>query len=175
MTVQAVVRHTSVLAYGEITMNAPVKEGLERAGLYRKDLDFDARNVAPDEQIAGMAKAPLAFQPGTTWNYSVSTDMLGRVVEKASGKRLADFLDERLFKPLGMKDSGFWVPAAKMPGVAAVPGAAGEYMWAGYGGTYFWVDPKEQVTAVLMTQAASPQRAYFRKQVKQLVYQAITD
>ena len=58
---------------------------------------------------------------------------------------------------------------------AAVPGAAGEYMWAGYGGTYFWVDPKEQVTAVLMTQAASPQRAYFRKQVKQLVYQAITD
>src|SRR5258708_8956437 len=41
--------------------------------------------------------------------------MLGRVVEKASAKRLADFLDERLFKPLGMKDSGFWVPAAKMP------------------------------------------------------------
>jgi len=44
--------------------------------------------------------------------------MLGRVVEKASGKRLADFLDERLFKPLGMKDSGFWVPAAKMPRLA---------------------------------------------------------
>src|SRR6266480_4132831 len=256
MTVQDLLRHTSGLAYGEITQNAP------------------------DEEIAGMAKVPLAFQPGTTWNYSVSTDMLGRVVEKASGKRLADFLDERLFKPLGMKDSGFWVPAAKMPrlaeslekdrfagrpfplidvsappkndsggaggvstaadylrfcqmmmnggildgkrvlsrttvrlmtsdhlggainlamdpgmlllgskgygfglgfsvrladGVAAVPGAAGEYMWAGYGGTYFWVDPKEQVTAVLMTQAASPQRAYFRKQVKQLVYQAITD
>ncbi len=262
MTVQDLLRHTSGLAYGEITQNAPVKEGLERAGLYRKDLDFDARNVTPDEEIAGLAKVPLAFQPGTTWNYSVSTDMLGRVVEKASGKRLADFLDERLFKPLGMKDSGFWVPAAKMPrlaeslekdrlggaggvstasdylrfcqmmmnggildgkrvlsrttvrlmtsdhlggamnlamdpgmlllgskgygfglgfsvrladGVAAVPGAAGEYMWAGYGGTYFWVDPKEQVTAVLMTQAASPQRAYFRKQVKQLVYQAITD
>ena len=280
MTVQDLLRHTSGLAYGEITQNAPVKEGLERAGVYRKDLDFDARNVTPEEEIAGMGKVPLAFQPGTTWNYSVSTDMLGRVVEKASGKRLADFLDERLFKPLGMKDSGFWVPAAKMPrvaeslekdrfagrpfplidvsappkndsggaggvstaadylrfcqmmmnggildgkrvlsrttvrlmtsdhlggamnlamdpgmlllgskgygfglgfsvrladGVAAVPGAAGEYMWAGYGGTYFWVDPKEQVTAVLMTQAASPQRAYFRKQVKQLVYQAITD
>jgi len=46
---------------------------------------------------------------------------------------------------------------------------------AGYAGTYFWVDPKEQVTAVLLTQAASPQRAYFRKLVKQLVYQAITD
>jgi CubicO group peptidase (beta-lactamase class C family) len=60
-------------------------------------------------------------------------------------------------------------------GVAGVPGSAGEYMWAGYAGTFFWVDPKEQVTAVLMTQAASPQRAYFRKMVKQLVYQAITD
>src|SRR5438093_4977234 len=280
MTVQDLLRHTSGLAYGEITQNAPVKEGLERAGVYRKDLDFDARNVTPDEEIAGLAKVPLAFQPGTAWNYSLSTDMRGRVVEKASGKRLADFLEERLFKPLKMKDSGFWVPAAKMPrlaeslekdrfagrgfplidvsappkndsggaggvstaadylrfcqmmmnggtlegtrilsrttvrlmtadhlgtfivqnpqpgelllgtkgysfglgfavrtgdGVAGVPGSAGEYMWAGYAGTYFWVDPKEEVTAVLMTQAASPQRAYFRKLVKQLVCQAITD
>src|SRR5216117_2253083 len=118
MTVQDLLRHTSGLAYGEITQNAPVKEGLERAGVYRRELDFDARNVTPDEEIAAMAKVPLAFQPGTTWNYSVSTDMLGRVVEKASGKRLADFLDERLFKPLGMKDSGFWVPVAKMPRLA---------------------------------------------------------
>ncbi len=280
MTVQDLLRHTSGLAYGEITQNAPVKEGLEKAGVYRKEMDFDARNLAPDEQIAKMATVPLAFQPGTTWNYSLSTDMLGRVVEKASGRRLADFLEERLFKPLGMKDSGFWVPAGKMArvaetlekdrfagrgfplidvssqpkndsggaggvstaadylrfsqmmlnggvlegkrvlsrttvrlmtsdhlggaiglamdpgllllgtkgytfglgfsvrqgdGIAGVPGAAGEFMWAGYGGTYFWVDPKEQVVAVLMTQAASPQRAYFRKLVKQLVYQAITD
>ena len=60
-------------------------------------------------------------------------------------------------------------------GVAGVPGSSGEYMWAGYAGTYFWVDPREELTAVLMTQAASPQRAYFRKLVKQLVYQAITD
>src|SRR5712671_8092786 len=53
MTVQDLLRHTSGLAYGEITQNAPVKEGLERAGLYRRDLDFDARNVTPDEEIAG--------------------------------------------------------------------------------------------------------------------------
>src|SRR6266480_1409200 len=280
MTVQDLLRHTSGLAYGETTQNAPVKEGLEKIGAYRKEMDCDARNLAPDEQSAKMATVPLAFQPGTTWNYSLSTDMLGRVVERASGRRLADFLEERLFKPLGMKDSGFWVPAGKMArvaetlekdrfagrgfplidvssqpkndsggaggvstaadylrfaqmmlnggvlegkrvlsrptvrlmtsdhlggamglamdpgllllgtkgytfglgfsvregeGITGVPGAAGEYMWAGYGGTYFWVDPKEQVTAVLMTQAASPQRAYFRKLVKQLVYQAITD
>src|SRR6266487_4198953 len=280
MTVQDLLRHTSGLAYGEITQNAPVKDGLERIGVFRKDMDYEARNVAPAEQIEKMATVPLAFQPGTIWNYSLSVDMLGRVVERASGKRLADFLEARLFKPLKMKDSGFWVPAGKMPrlaeslekdrfagrgfplidvsappkndsggaggvstaadylrfcqmmmnggaldgtrilsrttvklmtsdhlgnfiiqnpqpgelllgtkgysfglgfavragdGVAGVPGSAGEYMWAGYAGTYFWVDPKEEVTAVLMTQAASPQRAYFRKLVKQLVYQAITD
>jgi len=280
MTVQDLLRHTSGLAYGEITQNLPVKEGLEKIGVYRKDMDYEARNLAPAEQIAKLATVPLAFQPGTIWHYSLASDMLGRVVERASGKRLGDFLEERLFKPLKMKDSAFWVPAAKMPrlaeslekdrfagrgftlidvsaqplndsggaggvstaadylrfcqmlmnggvldgqrvlsrttvklmtsdhlgsfiiqtpqpgelllgtkgysfglgfavrtgdGVAGVPGSAGEFMWAGYAGTYFWVDPKEQLTAVLMTQAASPQRAYFRKLVKQLVYQAITD
>ena len=60
-------------------------------------------------------------------------------------------------------------------GIAGVPGSAGEFMWAGYAGTYFWVDPKEQVTAVFMSQAPSPIRAYYRKLVKQLVYQAIVD
>jgi len=280
MTVQDLLRHTSGLAYGEITQNMPVKEGLEKIGAYRKDMDYEARNMTPAEQIERMAGVPLAFHPGTIWHYSLSVDVLGRVVERASGKRLAEFLEERLFKPLKMTDSAFWVPAGKMSrlaeslekdrfagrpfplidvsappkndsggagavstaadylrfcqmmmnggtldgarvlsrttvklmtsdhlgdfirqtpqpgelllgtkgysfglgfavragdGVAGVPGSAGEYMWAGYAGTYFWVDPKEQVTAVLMTQAASPQRAYFRKLVKQLVYQAITD
>src|SRR5439155_1679084 len=118
MTVQDLLRHTSGLAYGEITQNAPVKEGLERIGVYRKDMDYEARNLAPAEQIEKMATVPLAFQPSTTWNYSLSVDMLGRVVERASGKRLADFLEGRLFKPLRMKDSGFWVPAAKMPRLA---------------------------------------------------------
>src|SRR2546422_5232582 len=118
MTVQDLLRHTSGLAYGEITQNAPVKEGLERIGVYRKDMDYEARNLAPAEQIERMATVPLAFQPSTTWHYSLSSDMLGRVVERASGKRLAVFLEERLFRPLRMKDSGFWVPAAKMPRLA---------------------------------------------------------
>jgi CubicO group peptidase (beta-lactamase class C family) len=60
-------------------------------------------------------------------------------------------------------------------GIAAVPGSAGEYMWAGYGGTYFWVDPRERLVAVYMTQAPSPSRAYYRKLVKQFVYQALLD
>jgi CubicO group peptidase (beta-lactamase class C family) len=70
---------------------------------------------------------------------------------------------------------GLGVAVRRQDGIAAMAGSAGDFYWSGVYGTYFWVDPKEQVTAVLMTQAASPQRAYFRKQVKQLVYQAITD
>ena len=60
-------------------------------------------------------------------------------------------------------------------GIAAVPGSAGEFMWAGYGGTYFWVDPEEGLAAVLMTQRAGPTRAYYRRHIKQLVYQSIVD
>lgn len=280
MTVQDLLRHTAGLAYGEITQNTPVKEGLERAGVYRKDLDYEARGMTPAEQVERLVKVPLAFHPGTTWHYSLASDVLGRVVEAASGKRLGEFLQERLFRPLKMRDTAFSVPQAKMArlaepletdrfsgrpnklidvsappandsggagavstagdyvrfsqmllnggalegarvmsrttvrlmtsdhlgsfinqpvqpgelllgtkgytfglgfavrqadGVGGVPGSAGEFMWAGYAGTYFFVDPKEQLTAVLMTQAPSPNRAYFRKMLKQLVYQSIVD
>jgi CubicO group peptidase (beta-lactamase class C family) len=60
-------------------------------------------------------------------------------------------------------------------GIAGVPGSAGEFMWGGFAGTYFWIDPKEQIVAVYMTQAPSPIRAYYRKLFKQLVYAAIVD
>ena len=61
------------------------------------------------------------------------------------------------------------------PGIAAVPGSQGEYMWGGYAGTYFWIDPKEELIGILMTQAPGPSRQYYRREIKQLVYQAITD
>src|SRR5262249_10499072 len=60
-------------------------------------------------------------------------------------------------------------------GLAGVAGSAGDYTWAGYSGTYFWVDPKEQLAVVYLTQAASPNRAYFRRMVRNLVYHSITD
>jgi CubicO group peptidase (beta-lactamase class C family) len=281
MTVQDLLRHTSGLAYGEITQNAPIKDAYAKAGVYLPGVrDYDSRDLTPAEQVDRLGAAPLAHQPGTVWEYSLASDVLGRVVEAASGRRLADFLDERLFKPLRMADTAFHVPAGKTsrlaqplatdhasgqpikvidvsappkndsggagavstaadylrfsqmllnggqlegvrvlsrttvelmtsdhlgsritapltpgelllgtpgygfglgfavrlaPGIAGVPGSAGEFMWAGYAGTYFWVDPKEQVTAVFMSQAPSPIRAYYRKLVKQLVYQAIVD
>jgi CubicO group peptidase (beta-lactamase class C family) len=61
------------------------------------------------------------------------------------------------------------------PGVAAVPGSQGEFMWGGYGGTYFWVDPKEELAVVMMMQHAGPARVYYRREIRQLVYQAISD
>lgn len=281
ITVQDLLRHTAGLAYGELTQNAPVKEGYAEAGAYNPGgMAFDARNVEPEEQVRALAEVPLVHQPGTVWEYSLASDVLGRVVEAAAGMRLEDFLEERLFGPLGMEDAGFHVsqnamsrvaepfavdPASgapvplidvslapknasggaggvasasdylrfsqmllnggeldgarilsptsvrlmasdhlgdgievpvepgellmgtpgytfglgfmvrEQPGIAGVPGSEGEFMWAGYGGTFFWIDPAEDVVAVLMSQRAGPTRAYYRKLIKQLVYQAITD
>jgi CubicO group peptidase (beta-lactamase class C family) len=281
ITVQDLLRHTAGLAYGELTANAAVQEAYAAIGVYKPDgLPFEARDVAPAEEIVGLAKAPLVHQPGTVWEYSLASDVLGRVVEKASGMRLGDFLDQRLFTPLGMVDTGFSVPAADMarlaeplatdpatgapnrmidvsappandsggagavstasdyalfaqmllnggelngarilspttvrlmasdhlgsrieapvtpgelllgtpgytfglgfavreePGIAAIPGSQGEFMWAGYGGTFFWIDPEQELVGVLMTQAPGPSRAYYRRHIKQLVYQAIVD
>jgi CubicO group peptidase (beta-lactamase class C family) len=280
MTVQDLLRHTAGLAYGELTGNTEVQEAYADAGLFNPGgMAFDARSVRPDEQIAALAKAPLVHQPGTVWEYSLASDVLGRVVEQASGQRLGDFLEERVFGPLEMDATGFHVPQnamgqlaqsfaadpAGMPiqmidvsaqpandsggaggvstagdylrfsqmlldggaldgaqvlspttvrlmasdhlgdgietpvepgellmgvpgytfglgfmvreqaGIAGVPGSEGEFMWAGYGGTFFWIDPAEDLVAVLMTQMPGATRAYYRRLVKQLVYQAITD
>src|SRR5712691_7422496 len=263
-TVQDLLRHTAGLGFYD-----------------PKAQPFDQRDMTPMEYVERLAKAPLAHQPGRVWEYSVAVDVLGRVVEAASGSTLGKFLEARVFEPLKMNDSGFSVPAGKMPrlaqpfdkdpitgapialidvskppkndsggaggvstasdylafsqmllgggrlngtrvlsrntvalmtsdhlsskildagttpgelllgspgytfglgfavrreaGLAGVPGSAGEFMWAGYAGTYFWVDPKEEIAAVLMSQAPGPQRAYYRKLLKALVYQALND
>ena len=114
MTVQDLLRHTSGLGYGEISNNAAFKEALTQAGLYKPgDIDFDARDMSGAEQVARLASVPLLRQPGTAWEYSLSTDVLGRVIESVSGQRLGDFMAERIFKPLGMKDTAFYVPEDK--------------------------------------------------------------
>jgi CubicO group peptidase (beta-lactamase class C family) len=71
------------------------------------------------------AAQPLLFQPGAEWNYSVATDVLGRVVEVASGQTLDEFLAARILGPLGMTDTGFWVDEAEMGRVAALYTPAG--------------------------------------------------
>ena len=279
ITVQDLLRHTSGLAYGELTRNPVIRQAYIDAGVYQiGGTDYDHRKVTPAQQVTGMAKAPLSTQPGSTWEYSMSSDILGRVVEAASGKPLAVFLDERLFKPLKMVDTGFKIPqndlsrmaqplvidpatglpnklldvtiepgnasggagavstaadylrfavmmqrggeldgrrvlspttvslmtsdhlgsrpAATLspgellmgvpgytfglgfmvrqgPGIAGVPGSEGEYMWAGAGGTFFWVDPKQNLAVVMMSQSPGPSRGGYRRLIKQLVYAAI--
>ena len=279
-TLQDLLRHTAGLAYGELTKNTLVKQAYTDAGVYSTARDFDARNLSGAEMAERLGKAPLAQQPGTVWEYSLSVDVQGRVIEAVTGQRLNDFMQQRLFKPLKMNDTGFDVPAAKaarlahafaidpltqLPnklidvsqppgndsggaggvstapdylrfcqamlnggqldgarilsrstvqlmtadhlgssiatpispgqlllgapgytfglgflvrqadGIAGVHGSAGEFMWAGYAGTYFWADPKEQICAVYMTQAPSPLRAHYRRMLKALVAQALMD
>ena len=275
-TIQDLLRHTSGIAYDFVTRNTPVKDAYKSVGL--NALSSEVREkMTPAEFVERLAKAPLASQPGSTWEYSLSTALLGRVVEAVAGMPLSKFLDERLFKPLKMEDSSFSVAKEKGgriaqpllpnegitvfdptvpatndlggegglsttadylrftqmllnggqldgvrilspttialmtsdhlgagyqsspvapgqlllgtpgytfglgfmvrqgPGIAAVPGSTGEFMWGGAAGTYFWVDPKEELAVVYMSQGPLTTRLSYRRLIKQLVYAAIVD
>ena len=274
-TIQDLLRHTSGIPYDFVTRNAPVKEAMDAAGL--KALGSEIREkMTAEEMVEKLAKIPLASQPGSTWEYSLSTTVLGRIIEAVSGKRLGAVFEERLFTPLQMVDSAFSIPEAKatrvaqplLPyevitiydptvpaandlggegglstaadylrfgqmlldgghlgkarilsrstvalmtadhlagrpsspvdpggllmqvpgytfglgfmvrqgaGVAGVPGSQGEFMWGGAAGTFFWVDPKEELVAVFMSQGPFATRGSYRRLIKQLVYQAIVD
>jgi CubicO group peptidase (beta-lactamase class C family) len=71
-------------------------------------------NLTLDEFVAALGKLPLEFSPGEAWNYSVSTDVLGAVIQRLSGQDLDAFFETRIFKPLGMEDTFFHVPADKL-------------------------------------------------------------
>ena len=278
MTIHNLLRHTSGLVYYGFTSNEAVKESYVKAGL---GPDVDDEKLTPAEFTERLSKVLLAHQPGTVWEYGLSHDLLGRVVEAASGKRLGDYLVERVFAPLAMGDTGFVVPSGKKsrlaeplaadpvtgkpiemldvlrvpgndlggvgsvstatdylrfcqmlmnggrlgnvrllsrtsvalltsdhlgsrptnpftpgdvigrgilgygyglgvgvrltPGMASVPGSVGEYFWTGYGGTFFWVDPAEQLVVVYMSQTPGRAVSQLRRLLKQVVTQAIAD
>ena len=75
-------------------------------------------NVPSAEMVAALAKLPLLQQPGTSWDYSHSTDVVGRIVEVVSGQSLGTFLREKIFAPLGMNDTGFFATADKFERLA---------------------------------------------------------
>jgi len=280
ITVYDLMRHTSGLVYGSGTTNTPVKEAYTKAGFFAPPgTRYDYRGLTPAQEVESLAKAPLAHQPGHNWEYGLSTDILGRVLETISGKRLSELLDARIFKPLQMPDTGFSVPADRagrlaqpfetdpatgqpsnlfdvltppkndsggvgavstasdylrfcemllrggaldgvrllsrstvilmtsdqlgkildagpgpgetllgVPGYtfglgfavrredgqAPLPGRAGEVTWGGASGTYFFIDPQEELIAILMTQEPGS-RVHDRKMFQQLVYAAIAD
>ena len=107
ITIQDLMRHTSGLTYGFFGEGL-VKKAYVDAHLFADDVD----NA---EFVQRLAKLPLVYQPGTTWDYSHSVDVLGRVIEVISGKSLYQFEKERLLDPLGMKETAFYVtdPAKK--------------------------------------------------------------
>lgn len=109
ITVLDLLRHTSGLAYGEMTLNPVLKQGYAEAGMFDEAFEYEHRQGTAQQQVANIAQVPLSNQPGTTWEYGLSSDILGRVVEAASGQSLSTFLDERLFKPARMVDTAFHV------------------------------------------------------------------
>jgi CubicO group peptidase (beta-lactamase class C family) len=279
ITVHDLLRHTSGLTYAEFTRSAAVKAAYQEAGLFSTEVPSKWITLTPQQQIEAFSKAPLLSQPGSTWEYSLSTDLLGRVLEAVSNKPLSVLLDERLIQPLGMKDTSFVVPASKVarlaeplkidpttggpmmvmldvtratgndsggagmsttaddylrfcqmllnggtldgkrylsrttvalmtsdhlgpkvatpvqpgevlmgvqgytfglgfmvrqgPGIAGVHGSEGDFAWGGLGGTFFWVDPKEQLIGILMAQTPGAVRQQYRRMIKTLVYQAL--
>ena len=265
ITVQDLLRHTSGLTY-EFRGNGPVHKMYMAARIYSRD-------QTNAEQVAALSKLPLLNQPGTKWEYSRSTDVLGRLVEVLSGVSLGEYLQEHILKPLGMIDTAFHVPSASLgrlaegfakdpdtgsgvqlvnvkdapkfesggggwvsttadyarflqmllnrgkldgvrylsrktielmtsdhlgpitgapdlllpgygfglgfairlqPGISHVPGSVGQYFWGGLAGTTFWVDPAEELFAIMMIQAPG-QRDYFRTLFRDLVYAAFDD
>ena len=103
MTVRHLMTHTSGLTYGFMQTN-PVDEAYRAA-----KIEFPGNAGSLGALVDRLAELPLICQPGTQWNYSVSCDVLGRLVEIWSGQSLADYLNEHLFSPLGMDDTGFHV------------------------------------------------------------------
>jgi len=115
MTIQDLMRHTSGLTYG-LFGNSPIDQ------MYRKANIFSAKSL--DEMVKLIAGMPLLHQPGEFWEYSVSTDVLGRVVEVASGMDLDSFVRERITGPLKMNDTGFWVKPEAVSRLAKADGQA---------------------------------------------------
>jgi CubicO group peptidase (beta-lactamase class C family) len=113
MRIIDLLRHTSGLTYGfQLRTNV---DGAYRAA----KIGEIEKSGTLDTMIADLSKIPLEFTPGTAWNYSVATDVLGYLIQVISGQKFEDFLSERILVPLGMTDTGFHVPAAKASRFAA--------------------------------------------------------
>src|SRR6266571_3539364 len=105
ITIKHLLTHTSGLIY-DFTGSEEITKLYQRADLWS--------GPGLSDFITKLAKLPLQHQPGDAFTYGVNTDVLGALIEKISGKTLDAFLEERIFHPLGMKDTGFDVPPEKM-------------------------------------------------------------
>jgi CubicO group peptidase (beta-lactamase class C family) len=114
ITILDLLTHTSGLTYGFLE-DSPVSKMYFENQVGRPEQTLE-------EFIDALTQLPLAFQPGTRWHYSFGIDVIARLIEIISGQRLQQFLQERLFAPLGMEDTGFSVPAEKRSRIATMYG-----------------------------------------------------
>jgi len=110
MTIHDLLRHTAGLTYG-FEGKSLVKDE------YKKNR-IDGAELGNAEWLARLSRLPLQSQPGSKWEYSVAADVLGVLLERVSGQSLDALLAERIFRPLGMKDTGFWVEPARQDRIA---------------------------------------------------------
>ena len=108
MTIRELMNHTAGFAYSSFANDSPVDE------MYSAVDMFDP-NSSLQDMGRKLSKLPLLYQPGTRtrWHYSLAVDVQGYLVEELAGQRFGDFLEDRLFRPLGMNDSAFYVPENK--------------------------------------------------------------
>ncbi len=118
MRVIDLLTHTAGFVYGNAT-GSPVEQAYADVGVVSK-----VTKGGLETMIEQLSELPLLFSPGEAWNYSISIDVLGYIIQKVSGKPLGEFLQERVFTPLGMVDTGFYCPPDKMDRFAACYQAA---------------------------------------------------
>jgi len=118
ISIHDLLTHTAGLSYGD-EEDSPVDELYRQADLFSADITLQ-------EMIRRLTELPLAHQPGQVWHYSVATDVVGYLVELISGMSFADFLEDKIIRPLGMKDTAFFVPSEKMERFATVYGQTEE-------------------------------------------------
>ena len=114
-TVQDLLRHTSGLFYSTPAPSKRLQAAYEQA-----NIEGNKGDISADEMLKRLGEIPLAHQPGTTFRYSISTDVLGFLIARAAKKPIEVILDELLIRPLGMQDTAFWVPAEKQARLAEV-------------------------------------------------------
>jgi len=113
-TLMELLTHTAGLGYGVALSD--LADPINRA--YQDAKVWDAHDLP--EMMARLGPLPLAYQPGTSWRYSLGMDVLGAIIERLTGRSLPDFMQEEIFGPLGMIDTGFYIPPEKIDRLAAL-------------------------------------------------------
>lgn len=119
--VQDLLNMTSGYTYGAYWEGSTIGEHLTSDLINQLDKDVIGENKITTQEVAKrLAQIPVSFEPGTDYQYGLSADILGAVIEKASGMKFSEYLKNELFAPLGMKDTGFYVPQKKQTRLSKV-------------------------------------------------------